>query len=59
MFARKYFIKNDINNLLYIGSTSRDVNERFKEHHRDMSRYPNLKLYKAMNEHCVDVFTFY
>ena len=26
----------------------RDVNERFKEHLRDVNKYPNFKLYQAM-----------
>lgn len=57
MLCRIYFIKNYINNLLYIGSTSRDINERLKEHRRDIDKYPNFKLYKAMKE--FDVENFY
>ena len=50
MLCRIYFIKNNINNLLYIGSTMRDINERLKEHKRDINKYPTFKLYKAMKE---------
>ena len=56
MFCKIYFIKNNINNLLYIASTSRDINERFKEHKRDIDKYPNFKLYKAMKEYNADNF---
>ena len=40
---------------MYIGSTSRYTYERFKEHKRDIIKYPNLQLYKAM-ENSVDNF---
>jgi group I intron endonuclease len=56
MFARIFFIKNNITNVLYIGSTSRDINERFKEHKRDIDKYPTFKLYKAMKEYNADNF---
>jgi hypothetical protein len=51
MFGRIYFIKNRTNNLLYIGSTTRNLEDRFKEHKRDIIKYPNFKLYKAMKEY--------
>ena len=54
MIGRIYSIKNTINNLLYIGSTSRDINERFKEHRRDIIKYPNFQLYKAMENFNAD-----
>jgi hypothetical protein len=56
MYAKIYFIKNYINNLLYIGSTSRNLEERFKEHKRDIIKYPTFKLYKAMKEYDADNF---
>jgi hypothetical protein len=56
MFCKIYFIKNIINNLLYIGSTTRDINERFKEHIRDIDKYPNFKLYKAMKKYNANNF---
>ena len=56
MLGRIYFIKNYTNNLLYIGSTTRNLEERFKEHKRDIDKYPIFKLYKAMKEHNNDNF---
>ena len=56
MFGRIYFIKNYTNNLLYIGSTTRNLEERFKEHKRDINKYSNFKLYKAMREYETDNF---
>ena len=32
MIGRIYFIKNKINNNLYIGSTTRDIYKRLEEH---------------------------
>ena len=52
-------MKKYINNLLYIGSTTRDVNERFKEHQRDMFTYSIFQLYIAMNEFGFKFYTFY
>ena len=56
MFGRIYVIKCRINNLLYIGSTIRDLNARMKQHTRDMYKYTTFKLYKAMNEFDVKNF---
>ena len=56
MFGKIYFIKNYINNLLYIGSTMRELGERFKEHKRDINKYPTFKLYRAMQEFHPDNF---
>ena len=50
MIGRMYFIKNKINNNLYIGSTTRDIYKRLEEHKRDIIKYPNFKLYKAMKK---------
>ena len=50
MFGRIYLIKCKINNLLYIGSTIRELDVRMKQHMRDMYKYTNFKLYKAMKE---------
>ena len=44
MIGRIYFIKNTINNLLYIGSTARDIHKRLEQHKRDIIKYPNFKL---------------
>ena len=54
MLGNIYFIKNSLR--LYIGSTIRDISDRFKEHLRDVSKYPNFKLYEAMKEYGFDNF---
>jgi predicted GIY-YIG superfamily endonuclease len=59
MLAKIYFIKNYINNLLCIGSTTRNLEERFKEHKRDIDKYPTFKLYKAMKEYGTDRFLYH
>ena len=56
MIGRIYFIKNKINNNLYIGSTTRDIYKRLEEHKRDIIKYPNFKLYKAMKRNNPDNF---
>ena len=50
MFGKIYIIKNSINNLLYVGSTIRELDVRMKQHMRDMYKYTNFKLYKAMDQ---------
>ena len=50
MFGKIYIIKNNINNLLYVGSTIRELDVRMKQHMRDMYKYTNFKLYKAMDQ---------
>jgi YesN/AraC family two-component response regulator len=44
--------------LIYVGSTCRTLEERMKEHRRDMnySKYENIKLYAAMRELGSDTF---
>ena len=56
MIGRIYFIKNEINNNLYIGSTTRDIYKRLEEHKRDINNYPNFKLYKSMKRNNPDNF---
>ena len=56
MLGNIYFVKNRLNSLLYIGSTTRDTNERFNEHRRDTLTYPNYKLYMAMKEFDINIF---
>ena len=56
MIGRIYFIKNKINNNLYIGSTTRDIYKRLEEHKRDINKYPNFKLYKSMKRNNPDNF---
>lgn len=52
-----YIIKNKLNDKVYIGKTSKSIEERFKVHKVDMKKYKNRKLYKAMNE--LGVANFY
>ena len=56
MFGKIYIIKNNINNLLYVGSTIRELDVRMKQHMRDMYKYTNFKLYKAMDQFKPDNF---
>ena len=56
MIGRIYFIKNKINNSLYIGSTTRDIYKRLEEHKRDINTYPHFKLYKSMKRNNPDNF---
>ena len=56
MIGRIYFIKNKINNNLYIGSTTRDIYKRLEEHKRDINKNPNFKLYKSMKRNNPDNF---
>ena len=50
MLGNIYFIKNSLNDMLYIGSTIRDIKDRFKSHFYDINKKPHYKLYKAMRE---------
>ena len=59
MFGKIYLIKCKINNLLYIGSTIRQLDVRMKQHMRDMYKYTNFKLYQAMTEFEPNNFNIY
>lgn len=52
-----YKIKNNINNKLYIGKTERSIEERWNEHCRHASLYPNIPLYKAILKYGKDNFS--
>ena len=56
MIGRIYIIKCNSNNLMYVGSTIRDLETRMKQHLKDMYKFTNFKLYKAMNEFKPDNF---
>ena len=56
MLGKIYIIKNNVNNMMYIGSTIRTLETRMKQHIRDMAKYTNFKLYKAMNQFKADNF---
>ena len=56
MIGRIYIIKCRSNNLMYVGSTIRDLETRMKQHRKDMYKFTNFKLYKAMTEFKPDNF---
>ena len=41
-----YFISNDIDQLIYVGSTITSLNRRFASHKSASKLHPNIKLYK-------------
>ena len=41
---------------MYVGSTIRDLETRMKQHRKDMYKFTNFKLYKAMTEFQADNF---
>ena len=51
-----YFISNDIDNLIYVGSTVQSLNKRFSDHKSASKRSPNIKLYKHFAELGIDHF---
>ena len=51
-----YVIRNHVNDLVYVGSTTQPLSKRFVQHRNDMKRSPTYKLYKAFNEMGVDNF---
>lgn len=54
-----YKITNKLNGKLYIGQTSRTVEERWKEHQRDCARreFEIRPLYRAINKYGIDNFS--
>ena len=51
-----YVIRNHINELVYVGSTTRPLSERMNEHRRHAKDRGHLKIYQAMNELLNDNF---
>jgi hypothetical protein len=51
-----YFISNDIDDQIYVGSTIRTLNIRFSEHKSKSKRSPNIKLYKHFSKLGVEHF---
>jgi hypothetical protein len=45
-----YIIKNKINDKVYVGKTSKSIDERFKAHIKDCVKFSHRKLYKDMIE---------
>jgi group I intron endonuclease len=51
-----YKITNIINQKVYIGITSRTIEERFKEHKNRINERIHLHLYSSMKKHGVENF---
>ena len=51
-----YKIENQINGKIYIGKTSRTVEERWNEHIRDQKRFEDRPQYRALNKYGVESF---
>lgn len=51
-----YCIKNKINNKVYIGYTSKTIQERFLKHIKNAENKINRRLYDSMNHHGFDNF---
>ena len=53
-----YKITNTVDDRIYVGSTTKELKVRFREHacFSKIEKYKNIELYKAMNEHGVDKF---
>lgn len=58
MYGYIYKISNSINDKVYIGQTTKTINERFKEHLRNCSQKSkkSIHLYLAMNKYGKDKF---
>lgn len=52
-----YVIVNIINNKCYVGQTSRSVETRWAEHKRDISKFLDRPLYRALHKYGVENFT--
>lgn len=51
-----YIIYNNFDNQVYIGKTSRSIEERWKEHLRDYKKFPSRKLYNAFLNNGIENF---
>ena len=54
--AKIYFISNNVDKLIYVGSTIKPLNIRFSGHKSDAKRYPNIKLYKHFAKYGIHHF---
>ena len=54
--AKIYKIVNDIDQLIYVGSTIKSLSQRFSDHKYDAKRYPERKLYKHFSKYGIDHF---
>ncbi|MDO8659563.1 MAG: NUMOD3 domain-containing DNA-binding protein [Candidatus Parcubacteria bacterium] len=55
-FGLIYRAVNRINGRAYIGQTIQGVEERIKEHKKDMIYYPDIKFYRALQKYGFDNF---
>lgn len=51
-----YKICNDINNKVYVGQTTRTIEERFSEHCHSALKGSNFLIHKAMREYGINNF---
>jgi group I intron endonuclease len=51
-----YVIRNHVNLLVYVGSTTQALSKRMAYHRSDYKRFPTYKLYQACNEIGIDEF---
>jgi hypothetical protein len=51
-----YKIVNNIDQLIYVGSTIKSLSQRFSVHKCEAKRSPNIKLYKHFAKHGIDHF---
>jgi hypothetical protein len=47
-------IVNDVDNLIYVGSTIRPLNRRFTGHKCDAKLHPNIKLYQHFKKYGIE-----
>ncbi len=54
-----YKIVNEVNNMIYIGSTSQSLSKRFSEHKYDCNRGSQLKIHQYMRQIGIEHFKIY
>lgn len=52
-----YKITNQINGKIYIGQTTKSIEQRWMQHEKNAKQFPNRYLYDAMNHYGYDNFT--
>ena len=54
-----YLIENKINGKKYIGQTTYSIEERMRQHIRDVNKFINRPLYRAINKYGIENFSIY